>query len=455
MTSILFIQPYLGPEMSLVVPLGIGYLGKYLKDRHVDVDILDLNLFPNPWDILKKKISNSSYDYISISLRNIDSLMWDSYENYYELFRKLICIISERKSNETLLIGGAGFSIFLTEIMSEFDVLNYGMISDDCETLYNLIVHNCNRELLPGIVYRKNNRIIINPLKEEYNLSKLPKDPWSILPMSSYVKSSFAVGVITKLGCELNCSYCTYPHISGRHFRSRPVDDIIDDLELLQNKYQAKTIYLIDSVFNYPRNYAETICHEIIRRNVSIQWASAWDLSSFDEDLLNLAYKSGCIAFSFSPDGFTNSTMRKMGKKCSVIHLNENIRLFKKYPQIPVSYNFFMNPIGIKNIEYVSLLVYYHRIKKMKNASFNIWLMRILPHTPLFKHALKKHYLTPSTSLIPETGKHGLNHLFWLHFDNSFSKYIHNLIYTHLKNSESKNYLSKEKYKTSISVGLK
>ena len=55
MTSILFIQPYLGPEMSLVVPLGIGYLGKYLKDRHVDVDILDLNLFPNPWDILKKK----------------------------------------------------------------------------------------------------------------------------------------------------------------------------------------------------------------------------------------------------------------------------------------------------------------------------------------------------------------------------------------------------------------
>jgi len=448
MTSILFIQPYLGAEVSLVVPLGIAYLGKYLQERKIHVDILDLNLFPNPWEILKDKMSRNTYDYISISLRNIDSLIWDSYENYYLLFCTMISVIAKQKRNETLLIGGAGFQIFPKEIMTKFNILDYGILSEDCETLYNLVCHSCNIELLPGVVYRRNNRIIINPLKEEFDLSKLPKDPWSMLPMNSYVNSNFAVGVITKLGCELNCAYCTYPHISGRHFRKRPVSDVIDDLELLQNKYHAKTVYLIDSVFNFPRDYSELICHEMIRRNINIKWTSAWDLAYFDEDILHLAHKSGCLTFSFSPDGFTNSTMKKMGKKCLTSHLNKNIQLFKKFPHIPVSYNFFMNPVGIKSIEYIFLLRYYYKIKKMKNASFNIWIMRILPHTPLYKYALDKNYLQKDSSLLPETeNKIEIDRLFWLCFNSEISKHIHRLIYDHLKNYEAQSYLSKEKYK--------
>lgn len=446
MKSILFIQPYLGPEMSLVVPLGIGYLGKYLIDKKIPVDILDLNLYSNPWEKLKYKLSNSSYGFISISLRNIDSLIRDSYENYYQLFRYLMDIIAKYKSGETIIIGGAGFSIFPIEIMSEFEIIDYGIISEDCETLYNLINNNSNKESLQGIVYRDNNKIVINPLNSEYDLSKLPDDPWSILPMSRYVNSNFAVGVICKLGCESNCAYCTYPHISGRHIRKRSFIEVVDDIELLINKYQAKTIYLIDSVFNYPYEHAEKICLEILHRKLRIQWSTAWDLSFFDENLLNLAYASGCSTFSFSPDGFTNSTMRKMGKRCTVTHLNDNLRLFKKYPKIPVSYNFFMNPIGVKNIEYFRLYAYYRKIKRMKNASINIWLMRILPYTPLYSVALKKGYIDKNTPLLLSSNEINPDRLFWLYFDNRLSKRVHNVIYLHFKNKDSKDYLSSKKY---------
>src|SRR4029450_7493364 len=81
---------------------------------------------------------------------------------------------------------------------------------------------------IPGVAYRKDGRIVVQPIAPEdmfVNLDELPMPAWDLLPNDRYWKIArphgghFKAGqelryasMMTSMGCPFSCSYC---HISG------------------------------------------------------------------------------------------------------------------------------------------------------------------------------------------------------------------------------------------------
>jgi len=73
---VLFIQALSveGTSQERVYPIGIVILAASLRDRGYEVDLLDMNIEPDPFGAVKNKLNDFRPDVVGLSLRNIDPL---------------------------------------------------------------------------------------------------------------------------------------------------------------------------------------------------------------------------------------------------------------------------------------------------------------------------------------------------------------------------------------------
>ena len=131
----------------------------------------------------------------------------------------------------------------------------------------------------------------------------------------------YAFGAIqTTRGCPLNCSFCSVTSFNGATYRQRPIEDVIREFQITPEKRilvvddnlvgtRAEHIARAKALF---RAMAEADLHKEWIGQVTINFAD-------DEELLELAAKSGCkgvfIGFETpSPDG-----LRELGKKINLV----------------------------------------------------------------------------------------------------------------------------------------
>ena len=101
---------------------------------------------------------------------------------------------------------------------------------------------------------------------------KIPK--WDLLPMDKYRAHNWhcwghysrqPYGVTyTSLGCPFNCEFCCVKSFYGTTFEQRLIEDVVEDIKLLVNKYNIKHIKFMDELFTLNPKRAEYICDAII-----------------------------------------------------------------------------------------------------------------------------------------------------------------------------------------------
>ena len=76
---------------------------------------------------------------------------------------------------------------------------------------------------ISGLVFRKGDRIIINPLgtQREYGPPGNTGRNAPAASSNSISKKSAMLNIQTQRGCAFRCCYCTYPVIEGHHVRQR------------------------------------------------------------------------------------------------------------------------------------------------------------------------------------------------------------------------------------------
>jgi len=57
--------------------------------------------------------------------------------------------------------------------------------------------------------------------------------------------------VMSARGCPYNCIFCSQKRISGGHYRYRSPEKVMEDLDLLINKYGLKRVEFLDDNFSY------------------------------------------------------------------------------------------------------------------------------------------------------------------------------------------------------------
>lgn len=396
--KVLLVQSYLGGSEPQVFPLGIACLKGALTGH--EVKGFDTNVSKRPFEELKETIKAFSPDAIGISLRNIDSTNKRKVVFYYEFLAKAIDAVKE-VSRAPVIVGGSGFSMYAKEIMADEPRIDYGVFLEGEKVLPELLQRLDDPSKVKGIFYRKEGRVVFSGQPPQSEMDALALPDRSVSDLDAYSAVPDSIGIETKRGCALKCIYCIYGFLNGNRYRLRDPKLIVDDIESVAAKGAASFTF-VDSVFNIPKKHSEEICREMIRRGLKLSWSAWFSEKGLDADFIRLVREAGCKKVILSPDGFSDSTLKSLGKNVSRQEILSAYDVLKGIDGFEVCYNFFKNPPGQTLGAFISMAAFVVKAKlEMKRrVHFEFNSMRVEPHTKLYEIALAEGVVKKGDNLL-------------------------------------------------------
>lgn len=110
-------------------------------------------------------------------------------------------------------------------------------------------------------------------------------------------------------GCPNNCSFCSISSFFHQRFRTRPVDEVIDELRPL-----SRYLLFMDDNITASRSYAEELFNRMIP--LRKQWFSQASIRiAYDDRLLKAAAASGCRGLFIGLESLSQDNLRDWNKK--------------------------------------------------------------------------------------------------------------------------------------------
>lgn len=202
-----------------------------------------------------------------------------------------------RSKGVTVILGGIHPTMMPREAAAHADSLVIG----EAETTWPQLLNDFKQNQLKTI-YRHTD---FHPLD---NLKPPKRD---ILPPKKYF---FTNTVQTTRGCPFNCEFCSVTSFYGRTYRTRPVAEVIREIEPMAGQH----IFFVDDNIVGKPSYAKELFKAI--EPLKIRWLSQASLSiAQDSELLRLAQKSGCKGLFIGFESLSQENLKVMGKSVNQV----------------------------------------------------------------------------------------------------------------------------------------
>lgn len=303
-------------------PLGLAYLASILKEKKHQVRIIDLNVEP--------------YDYRSLPYKDFDLVGISVDTTRYPVSRKIAS--AAKKHKVEVVMGGPHAAFFDEEILTSDSVDyvvrgegEYGLL-DLAEALENGGV----REKVGGISYRENGAWFKNPPRPFIqDLDFLPFPARELLPLNLYTLNMgkrFSATMLTSRGCPFNCDFCSCSEFSGIKWRTRSVENIMEEVSILYNRYGYRAISFLDDNFTLNPNRVMAFCEDILRKGWDIEW---WAFSRIDtivknEKMVELMSKAGLRQVFIGFESADQETLDGFGKKLDTDNIFKGVEILKR-----------------------------------------------------------------------------------------------------------------------------
>lgn len=154
---------------------------------------------------------------------------------------------------------------------------------------------------------------------ERISLDRLP------LPDRSYLKNDRYLwgSILTSRGCPMDCSFCSVTKFNGRQFRRRPVNDVINELFFIDNKF---ILILDDNILGYgDKSWLYEFFSAIIKNKIK-KYFYAQTSMKFGEDkkLVKLAYKAGLRVVLVGIESLVSETLEGFHKNLNASYVTNN-----------------------------------------------------------------------------------------------------------------------------------
>lgn len=150
-----------------------------------------------------------------------------------------------------------------------------------------------------------------NRAKARYDCESIPTLKEIPIPKRELIKGRFLTkgAVFATRGCPYRCSYCNLKQIYCDLFRTRPIEEVIEDIKSIKSKY---FVFWDDNFFG-DIEYAKRLMKEL--KKLKKRWAAQVTLERCkDEELLRLAKEAGCIYFFVGLESFSETSLLSVNK---------------------------------------------------------------------------------------------------------------------------------------------
>lgn len=213
---------------------------------------------------------------------------------------------------------------------------------------------------------------IANKLQKIYSRSERPNLLNLPIPRRDlFVKGAYYVRntISTTRGCPYACSFCSVTSFFGHTYRHRPLEEILEEIDTLDRRELIG--FVDDNMFGDHRS-AKELLHALIPRR--IRWVAQASVAvSRDDELLNLAASSGCMALLIGFETLSPSNLAAVGKRVNVVEEYETI--IKKIHSHGIAiHGFFIFGLDADDEGVFSQTIRFAQKMRLESAQF-AWLM--------------------------------------------------------------------------------
>lgn len=276
--------PIINEDDNFLLPLAYPTLAAYLRARMDDVrvEILDCCAQRLGWRSLARTLAEKRPDVIAIGEKVV----------YAHEALRAFRLARELLPSVVTVGGGHIFSTLPEWSLAECPELDWIVRFEGEETLRELLEAlraGDDATSVAGIAYRRGGAVVsTTPRQPIADLDSLPIPAYDLAKLDLY--SPFgqlwprAVTIQRGRGCIDECSFCSWWVQEGKHtevdgrlvhskfYRSKSVERVVQEVELLYEKYGARYLFWVDATWNLDDRWLDAFCSEIIRRDYKLGW---------------------------------------------------------------------------------------------------------------------------------------------------------------------------------------
>jgi len=273
---------------DIAEPLGIMYLSSLLKSEGHDVRLF--NVTEKDWLKQLRAYSPGIVAYSVISGSQTD----------YIKINRLV-----KNEMNTFSIFGGPHATFFPETINEKGI-DAVCIGEGGQAMLELVRNlDCGSDIrsIKNLWLKENHRIIKNPVRPLIqNLDELPfPDRDLVYREDDYLRENKLKRFIAGRGCPFKCTYCfnraykkIYP--GDKIIRWRSVENLIDEILDVKNRYPLGIVRFIDDIFILPpRNWLEDF-KKIYVREIDLPFVCNLQVKLVTEDKVRLLKEAGCMS---------------------------------------------------------------------------------------------------------------------------------------------------------------
>lgn len=315
-----YLQKDFARENAYNPSLGLLAIGSWLDLNGYEVEVLDLCYIRlNKQDLLKK-IGNSKPLLIGISV----------YTENVDMGLSTAKLIKEEYPEVKIILGGAHATLAYQDCIASPHVDFVSRKEGESSFLELVIAIESNEQRIrydqiKGIVYRKNDSVVVNKLARPIeDLDLLPIQKRELADASRYNKT---INISTSRGCPGRCIYCAATTIAGATYRVRSVENVFLEIVLIKHIFgdKVKMIYMVDDTFTAIKSRVTSFIGFIHRYDLNLEWHCESRVDVMTPELLEQMSKAGCKAIQYGIESGSQEVLNKIQKGIDLEHARKII----------------------------------------------------------------------------------------------------------------------------------
>lgn len=315
----LVFPPSLFQTKETMPPLGLAWLAAVLKQGgYDDIAIID--------SVVEKLDNGQVIELLKSRQPDVIGLSFGTLNRFYAF--SLADEIRKHFPLAVIVSGGPHPTLAAEDILENIKSIDM-IVRGEGEYVFLELVKavetKADLKLIKGLTFRSSEgNIIVNPPQEmikDLDTVPLPARDW--LPMKKYgqkipLSQKSCTSMITSRGCPNNCIYCSTARQWGHLIRFRSAKNVVDEIELLQDKYGFEGVGFFDDCFTVDKKRVIAICQEIIDRGLKVGWWCEARANTLDPEVLSWMKRAGCEHISMAIESGSNEILRRIKKMITV-----------------------------------------------------------------------------------------------------------------------------------------
>ena len=303
------------------IPLGIAYLGAVAEKAGHEVTVIDCQAEKLNYNTFRTRLSQTSSDIIGVTATTL----------LYKSAMQLVNIAKEIQPQAVTMLGGSHGTFWDENVLNEYPSLDIVVRREGEQTFLELLDKlktNDNLSSVLGITFRKDGKVIRTPDRSFLeDLDALPFPAHHLMPLASLKRmGKILFPLITSRGCVYWCDFCSTVRMFGRGYRMRSPKNVVDEMQLVHDKYGVEQVTFYDDAFTVNRERVMKICEELHTRKLDMMWDCGTRVDMIDRELLKTMHAAGCFAVWLGVESGSEAILGAMNKR---IKLNQTRLAYK------------------------------------------------------------------------------------------------------------------------------